>query len=190
MNTRRAVTAALLASLALFAGACGGSDDEGKDKETTTTAGDAEQPTTTLADDDYLAQLEVVNTAIVDAGTDVCALTEATAQMPYEPSSSAQVEATVATAVQLYNAIAGAFPADAAASADAWRSAATSLQTAAEEADYAKDFFNSEAATSALSGETYETAVGEYQALFEANCVSETSTAPGDGATAETVPEG
>ncbi len=189
MNTRRAITAALLATLALVAGACGGSDEKSGD-DTTTTAGDAAQETTTtLADDEYLAQLDVVNTAIDAAGTDVCALTEATAQMPYEPSSSAQVEATIATAVKLYNAIAGAFPAESAASAEAWRSAATSLQAAAEEADYSKDFFNTDAAMNALSGETYETAVGEYQSLFEANCGSTASSAPEDGTTAETVPE-
>jgi hypothetical protein len=177
MTPRRAIGALLFASFALMAGACGGSDDasDSKDEDATTTTVDdsAGQTTTTLNDEDYLAQVAQITTAIEGAGTDLCALSEVTAAGPPEPANTAQVEAAVGLYASLLNALAGTLPAESAANADALRSSATTLQTAAADAGYPEDFFSTDAVSDALSGEAYDAAMTEYQTIYSSTCVTE-----------------
>ena len=189
MTTRRALSVALIATLALFAGACGGDSDDASKDTTTTVVDDATETTTTLTDDDYAARIEAVNAAIDAAGTDVCALASSMEETPPAPSTPAQVELFVGTAVKLYQAIGATFPAEATASTEAWNTLANELQTAAADAGYPVDFFEGEGAAAVLSGPTYEAATTEYQAIYQEQCATD---APADegGATAETIPEG
>ena len=185
MNTRRSIGALMIASLALFAGACssdsdgsGGSEGSSK-KETTTTA--AEETTTTeapLSDADYQVRIEEISTAITGAGTDLCALSAVTTDGPPTPTTSAQVQSAVDLYARLLNAVADSFPAESAAKGEALRTAATTLQTDAAAGEYPVDFFESETSTAALSGEGYTAAMTEYQTIYTATCEAATTTVP------------
>lgn len=182
MTMRRTAGALMIAALALVGAACSSDSksDSADSKKTTTT--DAVTTTTAkpLSDDDYLAQVDAITAKLTAAGTDICTLTAATGEGPPEPSNTTQVKAAVGLYTALLNAVANSFPAENATSADALRTAATNFSTAAETAGYPKDFFSSEEATAALSGEGYNAAMTDYQTIYTSNCATEatTTTAP------------
>lgn len=184
MNTRRAIGALMIASLALFASACSSDSDSSSAKKTTTTAkgdsskGDTSTTAAPLSDADYTAKVAEISAAITGAGTDLCALSSVTTQGPPEPTTTAQVKSAVGLYALLLNSVASSFPAESAAKGEALKTAATTLQSDAEAAGYPVDFFTSEAGTAALSGEGYDAAMTEYQTIYTATCAADTTTVP------------
>lgn len=187
-NWRRICGVAVVATLAMFAGACS-SDEDSKSETTTTVKGDKTTETTAkpLSDEAYSAKVAEISTAIKGAGTDLCALSTVTTEGPPEPANPKQTEEAVGLYVELLNAVASAFPADSAASSESLRIAANTLQAEAKAAGYPPDFLSGDAGQKALSGEGYTAAMTEYQTIYQAQC------APADPAadpSASTVPAG
>ena len=106
-NWRRICGVAVVATLALFAGACS-SDDDSKSETTTTVKGDKTTETTAkpLSDEAYSAKVAEISTAIKGAGTDLCALSTVTTEGPPEPANPKQTEEAVGLYVELLNAVA------------------------------------------------------------------------------------
>jgi hypothetical protein len=182
MTMRRTAGALLIAALALTGAACSSdSKSDSADSKKTTTTAVTSTTAKPLSDEEYSAAINEATAKVQAAGTDLCAVTAASSDAPAVPSSTAQVQATVDYFVTLMNAVAGALPAENAASADAFRGAATAVKDAAETAGYPADFFESEAASSALSGTAYQEATNEFQTIYTSTCAaaaSSTTTAP------------
>jgi hypothetical protein len=187
-NWRRICGVAVVATLALFAGACS-SDEDSKSETTTTVKEDKTTETTAkpLSDEAYSAKVAEISTAIKGAGTDLCALSTVTTEGPPEPANPKQTEEAVGLYVELLNAVASAFPADSAASSESLRIAANTLQAEAKAAGYPPDFLSGDAGQKALSGEGYTAAMTEYQTIYQAQCAPADPTAD---PSASTVPAG
>ena len=191
-NWRRICGVALVATVALFAGSCS-SDDDSKSTTTTTAKGDKTTETTAkpLSDEAYSAKVAEISTAITGAGTDLCALSTVTTEGPPEPTNPKQTEEAVGLYVELLNAVAGAFPAESAASSESLRMAADTLQKEAEAAGYPPDFLSGDAGQKALSGDGYTAAMTEYQTIYQAQCAPATPpSGPAADPSASTVPAG
>ncbi|MCX6525502.1 MAG: hypothetical protein NTX58_12205 [Actinobacteria bacterium] len=194
-NWRRIGGVVMVATLALFAGACS-KDNNSKSTTTTTAKGDKTDKSTpsstakALSDEAYSAKVDEISTAITGAGTDLCKLSTVTTEGPPEPTNPKQTEAAVGLYVELLNAVAGAFPAESAASSESLRMAANTLQTEAEAAGYPTDFLSGDAGQKALSGDGYTAAMTEYQSIYQAQCAPAAPTDPAADPSASTVPAG
>jgi hypothetical protein len=170
---RQVVGVAMVAMLALVAGACGG-DDESSD-ETTTTEASEETTTTaaTLSDDEFNAQVEPLLADLEAAGTDLCAVLEAASATGPEAAASteAQVKTTVDAQVQILKAIAASEPVDTANAAVINR-VADELSAAAEQDGYSTEFLQGEAFTSVLGAEDFNTAIAAYQTRQSSECAT------------------
>lgn len=165
MNTRRSLSLlAIVASLALFASACSGSDEDSSAKKdkTETTINDSTSKDTTkkdggteeadstdaapksLSDKDFAAQLDKINDEIKAAGTDPCAIALAQDTEPPEPTNATQVAEVVDTYSLLLRSMAGALPSASSANAKSLTKAADAIDKSAKDAGYSADFFSSE----------------------------------------------
>jgi len=195
-NWRRVSGLVLIATLALFAGACSSSKDSSKDssKSTTTTTAKGDKTTSStakpLSDEAYNASVSKISDSIKGAGTDLCAISKVTTAGPPEPTNPKQTEEAVGLYVELLNAVAESFPANSAAASESLRIAANTLQTEAKAAGYPPDFLSGPAGQKALSGDGYTAAMTEYQTLFQAQCAPPAAADPGADPSASTVPAG
>ncbi|HTO00438.1 MAG TPA: hypothetical protein VL068_07165 [Microthrixaceae bacterium] len=185
MNTRRSLSLlAIVASLALFAGACSSSDDTASKKDKTeTTAKDTKSdsksdskddgkdaPTDTeadaqpkkLSDEEFTAALKKVNDSIKDAGSDVCKLAKAQNTEPPEPTNPAQVEEMVGTYVILLRSMAGALPSGSAANIKALNEAASQIEQSGKDSKYSADFFSSEGIMKIMTSEGVTAGITEF----------------------------
>ena len=149
MIKRLTVGALLLAALGLFAGACG-SDDAADEttttkKETTTTEaedsddGAEDESADSISDDEYMERISLISEQISSANGDVCVLLDTLTMdetdLP-EPSTAAQVEASVELFQETFHALADGAPAGLEAQADAVRTAIDSFAAEAADNDF------------------------------------------------------
>ncbi|MGB3409698.1 MAG: hypothetical protein WBA45_00765 [Microthrixaceae bacterium] len=183
MNTRRSITLlVLMASFALFAGACssdGDSTSKKSDKNTTSTTetkkGDepsdqtstTEQTTTTVDDETFKTELGKVNTAIDNAGTDACALVEALNSNPPMPGNTAQSEQLVGTYSKLLRSVASALPASSTDNIKALNGAADEVAKVAESKKFAPDVFTSQEFGTVMSSEDVTKALAEFSGIAQ-----------------------
>lgn len=179
MRTRRTIGALALAAVALLAMGCSDGDD---DAETTTTeATTTTETTTTLSSEDYSAAIEDFSTRIDEAGTDLCAISEALVAPPPEPADEAQMEQVITLYAQLLRALAATSPDDPTTAA-AFEGAAEQLTAEAEAAGYPTDFLTGETTPDALSSEEFMAASSALAQNVTTACAPETP-AEGDATT-------
>ena len=99
MNTRRALGALMIASLALFASACSSDSEGSSKKETTTTAAETTTTAKPLTDEEYTAAVAQMSATVSAAGTDLCKV--AATGSPPLPSTPAQVKELVGLYAEL-----------------------------------------------------------------------------------------
>ncbi len=190
MRIRRIVAAALVATLALGAVACSGDDEAEEDGTTTTEA--ADETTTTVAelsDEDYVAAVEPIMTALDGAGTDLCKVLEvAYGSGPQAPPSTVeQVKVTVAAQAKILRSLAATEPVEA-ASAPVLTATADKLEADAEAAGYSLEFFET-GVNAVFDTDEFRNAITPYQNRQAAECVPADTTTDGsatDGADTST----
>ncbi len=182
MMKRLTISALLLATLGLFAGACGGSDDAADEttttkKETTTTeagaSDDEDSGSDEVSDEEFDEAISVVSDEITAAGTDSCALFDVLNSMDGvdlpDPSTQNQVKSAVGLIEQLFVAIADSAPPEFATEADTLRNSIEEFGLQAEQNDYDPEWINSsEADPFAAPGAT--DALTTYFGAVATNC--------------------
>ncbi|MGB3409697.1 MAG: hypothetical protein WBA45_00760 [Microthrixaceae bacterium] len=207
MNTRRSLSLlAIVASLALFAGACSGSDEDssannkaettvkdnaakdGAAKDSSKENGTAEDVDSTdtapksLSNKDFTAQLGKINDEIKAAGTDPCAIALAQDTEPPEPTNATQVADVVGTYSLLLRSMAGALPSASSANAKALTNAADAIDKSAKDAGYSGDFFSSEGLRKVMTDPGVNAGITEFTAA--------TKDCPGLKSVGEAQPQG
>ena len=192
-NWRRIGGVVMVATLALFAGACS-SDDDSKSTTTTTAKGDKTTESTVkpMSNEEFSATVAETSAAITAAGTDLCAVSSAVVGLGADltpPANSEQSKDAVSLYVVLLNSLAG-LPAESPASSEALRNAAIALPAEAEAAGYPADFLSGGTETKSLSGAEIATAFDEFQQAATAQCAPAAPTDPAADPSASTVPAG
>ena len=193
-NWRRICGVAVVATLALFAGACS-SDEDSKSETTTTVKGDKTTETTAkpMSNEEFSAKVAETSAEITAAGTDLCAVSSAVMELGGDlapPATTEQSKDVVSLYVVLLNSLAG-LPAASPASSEALRNAATALPAEAEAAGYSPEFLSGETETKSLSGEEVTAAFSEFQQAATAQCAPTAPPAdPTADPSASTVPAG
>jgi hypothetical protein len=183
MSRRRTVLLpfiALMAVIALVAGACGGDDkaDDDKKKSTTTTekstettdAGD-DATTTTVSDADFEASVTKAKDALDEAGTDPCKVMETFETLGMSvgnPSNTEQRKQATALAVAFYLALADAAPDDLKAEADQVRATVEEIEKEGEESNYSEEFLNEPEAIK--NDSSFNDASGKIMTAFTTQC--------------------
>jgi hypothetical protein len=170
-----------LAAVALLAMGCSDGDDEAEDTTTTEATTQSTEPTTTLSAVDYSAAIEDFSTRIDEAGTDLCAISEALVAPPPEPANEEQMEQVITLYAQLLRALAATSPDDP-TTAEAFEGAAEQLTVEAEAAGYPTDFLTGQNTPDALSSEEFTAASTALAENVTAACAPETP-AEGDAPT-------
>ncbi len=179
-SSRSFAVAVVVASLALFAGACGGSDEDAKSSttvaktdstakdssdsdrdsgspdstgspESTEGGEDGDTGTGSVGDADFSSQMEKINSAIKSAGTDPCAISTAQNTEPPQPANATQVAKVVETYTLLLRSMAGSLPEKSSAAAKSLMKVADAVDKAAKDSDYDVEFFSSNALAKAMS---------------------------------------
>lgn len=182
MRIRRIVGAALVATLALGATACGGDDKAEKDETTTTKAEDSSTTLPELSDEDYAKEVEPLMSELDGAGTDLCAVLQvAYGSGPQAPPSTVeQVKITVAAQAKILRSLAATEPVEA-ASAPVLNATADKLEADAEQAGYTVEFFQT-GVNKIFDTEEFRNAISPYQTRQAADCMPEEPTAGSSGA--------
>jgi hypothetical protein len=162
-----------LAVVALLAMGCSGGDDDA-DTTTTEAGTDTTETTTTLSAVDYSAAIEDFSTRIDEAGTDLCAISEALVAPPPEPADEEQMKQVIELYVQLLRALAATSPDDPTTAA-AFEGAAEQLTAEAEAAGYPTDFLTGDTTPEALSSEEFMAASSALAENVTAACAPEGS---------------
>ncbi len=177
MKTKRSIClAVVVATFALLAGACGSDGDSGakkSDKSTTSTTeakkdggeSETEATTTTVSDEDFTAQIEQVNSAISEAGTEPCKLMNALSSAPPTPANSDQSKKLAETYSTLLRAVANALPESSAANVKALNDAAGTVKSIAESQKFAPELFQSTEFGSVMSSQEVTSALSEFTGM-------------------------
>ena len=181
MRTRRTIGAVALAAVALLAMGCSDGDDEADDTTTTEATTESTEPTTTLSEVDYSAAIADFSARIDEAGTDLCAISEALIAPPPEPANEEQMKQVIDLYGQLLRALAATSPDDPTTAA-AFEGAADQLAAEAEAAGYPTDFLTGETTPDALSSEEFTAASAALAQNVTTACAPETP-AEGDATT-------
>lgn len=186
MTLRRSLLVMTAASLVLFAAACSGDDDEAADgpaDPSSSTVAEESLTSTTLSDEDYFSQIEATEQALEAAGSDLCAVSQATAMLGM-PANPAQVERVIGIYTLTYNAAASALEPEDPTSAEALREAARALADEAAAADYSMEFIGGDAPPEALSTDEFVAATEALEAKYTADC----ATVPDESSTSDGLP--
>lgn len=145
---------ALLALVALVAGACSSDDSsDGDKKETTTTAkasdsesdsgSDSTETTEAMSDDDFSAAIETAMTALDDANGDPCKLMDTFQSLGStmgNPTNTEQRKQTTELALAFYTALADAAPDELSAEAEQVRTSVKAIEKEGEETNWSEEF--------------------------------------------------
>lgn len=179
MNAKRGISLlVLVASIALFAGACSSdSEPESKkaDKSSTSTTekkGDessstSEQPTTSLGDEAFTTAINKVNSEIEAAGTDPCDLLTALSSEPPAPGNPTQAKQLVETYSNLLKVIGGAVTATSPDSAKVLEEASAQIHTLGETKKFAADLFESKEFSEIMNSEKVSGALAKFTELTQ-----------------------
>ncbi|HTO00439.1 MAG TPA: hypothetical protein VL068_07170 [Microthrixaceae bacterium] len=198
MNKTRGISLlVIVASLALFAGACSsdGDAESKKSNKTTTTEAktkdgkDDKSPDSSpesslpkLSNEEFSKQLAIVNKGVTDAGTNPCELVAALNTTPPLPTNPTQAEELLGTYTLLLQSVAKALPASSTANVKALNEGADELAKVGKAQEFSPDLFTSTEFGAVMSSEPVTSALAEFTEL-SSKC------APADG-TETTTPAG